>query len=95
MQNDEQIIVKTKDDALAQAFEAEDTPAADGRQRRIDTAQQEWAREPNGFEQVAADALFQRCYVRCDVRELRHATKVSRIGSLGDGPSAAFDSKQG
>jgi len=72
VQHQEQIALEADHDALAEAREPDDTAAGRRRDRRIDRAKQERAREPHALEGRAHDPRLERLDVDGDVGQLRH-----------------------
>ena len=72
MNDEEHIVCKVEDDALADAPHAEDGLAVDRFDRRLDRSENERAEEMDPFEAPPDDVACQRFEIDDDVGQFRH-----------------------
>ena len=85
MQHQEEIPIETDHDALAEPAKAGEAAVGRRRDRGIDRAEQERAREPHPFEGRACDAGLERLDVDGDVGQLRHPRMERRRAAYTSG----------
>ncbi len=92
MDDDEEVAGEGEDDALAEALDAGDDLALDGRDRRRDRAQQERMADAHALEAMADDLGVEPLEIDADVGQFGHRVSVPariRRNGLARAPSAS------
>jgi hypothetical protein len=77
VQHKPQAIVEAEGDAFADAAQLAHGMAFNGRHRRLRSAEEKGARDPNLLERLTDDALFKRVNISGDVWQLRHGYQIA------------------
>jgi hypothetical protein len=75
VEDQEELSFRFDHDALAEAAEAHNGPAFDGRKRRIDRAQRKRTGQPDAGDPLACNSRLERVKVQEDVGQLGHGVK--------------------
>ena len=79
VQHHPEAVVEAESDALANAAQFAHRVSFDGRQRRLDRAQQEWAGDAHARQRLADNASSQRAKIGFNVGKLRHRYQIALL----------------